>query len=162
MVAVDKVAQKFWRIELENIQSCLERDLRVCSLSAFRYLYPDSFQDGVQEGSEVLRKRVLLFKGEGFPVVAFFDGIVEAEDVLDIGVLEVFDLDGLEFGVELLTFIAGEEEEEVDGSDHRVVLGLVRDQGVLVEELGVIDGVFDAFVVPGGQSVEEIEFREPD
>jgi hypothetical protein len=61
-----------------------------------------------------------------------------------------------------LGFVAGKEEEQMDGGDHGVQLRFVRDESVLVEKLDSADRVLILLAVAGGKSVEEVELREPD
>ena len=95
-----------------------------------------------------------MFEAEDFAVVAFFDGVAEKEDVLNVLVFELVDLDGVEFGVKVLSFIAGEQVEEVDACYHGEMFRFLFDECVLVEELDIVNGIFEAFGVARTQSVE--------
>ena len=69
--------------------------------------------------------------------------------------------DGFQLGVKFLSLVGREEEEEVNSNDHGVILGLMGNKCVFVEEFNTIDGVFDGNVIPGGQSVQQVQLGIP-
>lgn len=61
-------------------------------------------------------------KGEDLAVVAFLDSIIEQKDIAEQGHSQLFGSNGFQLAVKLLGAIGGEEEEEVDGSHHSMLL----------------------------------------
>ena len=54
--------------------------------------------------------------------------------------------------------IGGEQEEEVDGGDHRVVVrSVLRDKHVFIEELDVVNGVLVVLATARGEGKEQVE-----
>lgn len=161
MVAIHETAQQLSWFKLEDIQSLLQWYLGVGLLSTFRDLDSHRFQDSVKERAKVVWKRVLLLKREDFSIVTLFYCVTQQQYILNVWVLELFDSDRFQLGVELLIFIGGEKEKQMYSSDHRVELRLVRNQRVFVEKLHVVNSILDSLVAPRSKSMKEIQLWEP-
>ena len=90
-----------------------------------------------------------------FSVIPFLDGIVEKDNIGDIGVLEILIWDRLKFSEKFLSFIAGEQKEQVDSSDLRVML--IAGEGVFIEKFHIINSVFILFAISRSQGMEKVQ-----
>lgn len=93
MVVVDEVSEVLLGVELKNVQGFLEGNLSIGFFCTFGNLDSDCLQNSVQEGSKIIRKGVFLLQRKDLTVVPFFDGVIQQQDVFDVGILQVLDLD---------------------------------------------------------------------
>jgi hypothetical protein len=160
LVRLRELPQLLQGLELEDVQRLLKGEFGVGLLSTAGNFSADCLRDGIKEGPEVLRQWVLMPEAEDLAVVALLDGVIEQQNVGKQGHPQLLSSDGLQLAVKLLRAVRGEEEEQVDGSHHGVLLSGCRpasNQHVLVEELDIIDGVLILATAAGGQCEEQVQ-----
>lgn len=160
LVRLCELPQLLQRFKLENVQGLFKGELGVCLLSTTGNFCTNGLRYGIKEGPKVFGQWVLMPEAEYLAIVALLDGVIEKQDVGKQRNSEFLGSDGFQLAVELLCAVGGEEEEEVDGSDHGVLLSGCRPtdhQHVLVEELDIIDGVLILSTASGGQCEEQVQ-----
>lgn len=157
MVAVDKASELLNWAELEDVEGFSHRYFRVGLFCAFGNFDSNGLENSIQEEAKVLRERVLIFEGEYFAIVSFLDSVVEQKDIVNVVVLQLLGNDWFELGVELLGFIGGKQEQQVDCGDHSMELRLLADEDIFIEKFDIIDGILDPLCILWGKGVKQVE-----